>query len=272
MDKIRDIRQYINTVRENSDFFKEYYFHSLIDLNLVKLDSILKNGILSKSLIEQKQLLNLYTHDGNDFDSKNGNKYISLTEYTDATTFNALFESFAMHTLTSISLLVNREIDISKMGERQSYFDDELFCFNSITISNINGIIMPEHLSNMPINEVNCLTSDISSYKSRYIKNWVECMEKYFQSKIPTEEIRDSLNQLWDLLNSYEYTALGLALKRQRELYGKDIKDVLASVLHNLWSEKLVIDNPKFIDVVKKINENQLPIYEIKQKTLKRLN
>jgi len=42
MNKIRDTKQYINTVKSNRDFFESYYYHSIIDLNLIKLDSILK--------------------------------------------------------------------------------------------------------------------------------------------------------------------------------------------------------------------------------------
>jgi len=56
MDKIRDIGKYIDTVKSHSDFFKRYYFHSLIDLNLTKLDSILRYGILSKNLISKKSV------------------------------------------------------------------------------------------------------------------------------------------------------------------------------------------------------------------------
>ena len=59
MDKVRDIDKYIDTVILHSNFFKRYYFHSLIDLNLIKLDSILQYGILSKDLIEQKRLPSL---------------------------------------------------------------------------------------------------------------------------------------------------------------------------------------------------------------------
>ena len=48
-----DIGQYIDTVKDNDDFFRNYYFHSIIDLNLVKLDYILKYGILSRKEIEE---------------------------------------------------------------------------------------------------------------------------------------------------------------------------------------------------------------------------
>ena len=92
MKKIRNTSNYIDTVKNNSDFFLKYYYHSLIDLNLVKLDLILKNGILSKKLIEQKNLVNLYTHPANDYDSKNGNMYVSLTEYKSDSSFSEMFE------------------------------------------------------------------------------------------------------------------------------------------------------------------------------------
>ena len=34
--------RYINTVKDNANFFRKYYFRSIIDLNLAKLDYILK--------------------------------------------------------------------------------------------------------------------------------------------------------------------------------------------------------------------------------------
>ena len=57
MVRYYDIGQYIDTVRDNDDFFRNYYFHSIIDLNLVKLDYILKYGILSRTEIEKLKLL-----------------------------------------------------------------------------------------------------------------------------------------------------------------------------------------------------------------------
>ena len=41
MDKIREIKKYVDTVKQNNEFFKNYYFHSILDLNLIKLDAIL---------------------------------------------------------------------------------------------------------------------------------------------------------------------------------------------------------------------------------------
>ena len=277
MDKIRDIEKYIDTVKTNSNFFQNYYFHSIIDLNLVKLDYILRYGILSKSLIEQQGLISLYTHSSNDFDSKNGNRYVSLSEYREDATFNTMFESFSYHTLTSISLLVNKSINITRQGERETYFDDEIFFPNYIPVTNLEGIILPEHLSNLNINQINCLPNDLSCYTKRYLKNWIHCMEIYFGHKLSEKDlsdIKDSYEQLWSILEEYESPEKWIqsAIKSQRNQYGRDLKDVLADILQNLWSEKLSITNPNFIDVVTRINGNLLPIYEIKQKSLKRIN
>lgn len=276
MDKIRVIEKYIDTVKSHSDFFKRYYFHSLIDLNLTKLDSILRYGILSKNLIERRGLPSLYTHDGCDFDSKNGNTYVSLTQYTDNCEFSTMFESFPLHALTCLSLLINKSINVENQGERETFFDDEIFCFNSISTSNLEGIIFPEHLSTLPINQVNCLPNDLSCYTKSYLNHWIGCMQKYFNTTLPQEvieDIKDSHEQLWDILEEYENPDRWVqsAIRTQRNQYGKDLKDVLANVLQNLWSEKFDISNPTYMDVLMRVNNNQLPIYEIKQKSLKRV-
>lgn len=277
MDKIRDIKKYISAVEENNDFFKQYYYHSLIDLNLIKLDTILQYGILSKKLIEKNGLANIYTHSSSDFDSKNGDMFVSLSEYTDDCSFNTMFESFTLHTLTSLSLLINKQIGVSKEGVRHTYFDDEIFCFQSVDKSKIEGIMLPEHLSNLTINQVNCLPNDLSCYTRSYINNWLKCTEEYFRQKIPRnyiDELKLSHEQLLNIIEEYESPEKWIesAIKTQRNEYGKDLKDVLGDILHYLWSLKYGIQNPKYLDIIKMINKQSLPIYEIKEKCLKKVN
>lgn len=276
MDKIRDIKKYISTVQNNNDFFKQYYYHSLIDLNLIKLDNILQYGILSKQLIERNRLATIYTHSSNDYDSKNGDTFVSLSEYTDECSFCKMFESFSLHALTSLSLLVNKQIDISKEGVRQTFFDDEIFCFQSIDKSKIEGIILPEHLSNLVIKEVNFLPNDLSCYTRNYINHWLKCTEEYFRQQIPSsyiKELKISFEQLWNILGEYGSPEkwIGLAIRTQREKYGKDLKDVLADILQYLWSLKYGIENPKYLDIVMLLNKDNLPLYEIKEKCLKKI-
>ena len=75
--KDHDIKKYKNIVQSNHNFFKQFYYHSIIDSNLIKFDSILENGILTKKMIEYSGLPTLYTHSADDYDSKNGNDFIS---------------------------------------------------------------------------------------------------------------------------------------------------------------------------------------------------
>ena len=277
MNKVRDIKKYISTVEKNTDFFKQYYYHSLIDLNLIKLDTILQYGILSKKLIEKNELANIYTHPTCDFDSKNGDMYVSLSEYPNDCSFSTMFESFSLHTLTSLSLLVNKLIDVTKDGERQTYFDDEIFCFKSVDKSKIEGIILPDHLSQLTINQVNCLPNDLSCYTRSYINNWLKCTEDYFREKIPRpyiDELKVSHEQLWNIIEEYESPEKWIesAIKTQRKEYGKDLKDVLGDILQYLWSSKYGIENPKYLDIIERLNKQNLPIYEIKEKCLKKVN
>lgn len=277
MDKIREIKKYVDTVKQNNEFFKNYYFHSILDLNLIKLDAILQYGILSKKLIEYNHLPSLYTHSSDDPDSKNGDTFISLTEYTDECCFSTLFESFSLHTLTSLSLLINKEINVSKEGIRQTYFDDEIFCLSSIDKSKIEGIILPEHLSNLMISEVNCLPNDLSCFTKSYINNWLKCTEKYFEDKIPSSyisELKISHEQLWNIIEEYESPEkwINSAIQTQRKKYGQDLKDILANILQYFWSRKYGLINPKYLDIIMILNKQNLPIYEIKEKCLKKIN
>lgn len=276
MNKIRDIEKYIETIQKHNEFFKHYYYHSIIDLNLIKLDAILKNGILSKKLIERNGLPNIYTHQKDDFDSKNGYNFVSLTEYTGECSFNALFESFSLHTLTSLSLLVNKEIEVSKKGVSETFFSDEVFCLDGIDKLMIKGIILPKHLSNLSIKEVNPLPNDLSCYTKSYLNNWVKCTEEYFKYEIPSRyknELKISHEQLWGIIDRYDSPEKWIEsiIKTQRKEYGKDLKDVLALILEYLWSLKYSMKDPKYMDIIMRLNNDNLPIYEIQEKCLKKV-
>ena len=273
MKKDYNIEKYKDIVLENKDFFKKYYYHSLIDSNLVQLEYILKYGILSKRLIEQKNLVSIYTHNKDSFDSKNGYDYISLSEYSDNCEFVKLFESFTLHTLSSLSLLVDKNIPIVEKGKIETFFDDEIFCKDLISTDKIKGIILPEHLSNKYINEICCLPNDLECYTYKYINHWIDDMEKYFKIELPKDRIIEYLKYFKEIIKDYERPERWVvsALEVEQKKYGLDLRDVLSNTLHELWAIKLGINNPTFINVIEFLNNN-LDIYEIQTKSLKKLN
>lgn len=273
MEKNCNIEKYRETVLGNEDFFKNYYYHSIIDLNLVKLDSILRNGILSKDLIESNNLPAIYTHQAKSSDSKNGSSYVSLSMYNEKGELNQLFSSFAFHTLTSVSVLINKDIKVCNSGERMSFFNDEVFKYGSVKPSNIEGIIYPEHLGKLKISEICCLPRDMSCYTEDAISMWIDDMERYFNRLLPREDIMASFYQLNEIINQYSYVAYGyLVINEQRKKFGTDLIDVLASALEECWINKFHMSSPTFENVILNINDGYYPIYEIKKKSLKKIN
>jgi len=275
MNRCYDIRQYIDTVRNNDEFFRNYYFHSIIDLNLVKLDYILKYGILSRREIEKLKLLSFYVHRSESYECKNGLDYISLvdydklfkTTYEKEPTFSQIFEAFSLHTLTSISLMLDRNIETVETGIRESNFDDEVFAPKKINREHIKGIILPEHLINKQLKDISFLPGDHYCYTSKSLNHLLDCLEIYFEKKIYRNELLKSIEQAWDIAYESERPSITQSVKFQKERYGIDMRDVLSSVIHKLWENKIGINNPTYIEVIKYLN-NDLPVYEISSKKL----
>lgn len=275
MDRCYDIGHYIDTVRNNDEFFRNYYFHSIIDLNLVKLYYILKYGILSRKEIEKLKLLSFYVHSIRSYECKNGIDYISLvdydklyrTTYEKEPAFSQMFEAFSLHTLTSLSLMIDRNIKVNEVGILESCFDDEVFAYEKIDIKNIKGIILPEHLTNKQLKDISFLPGDQYCYTIKSLNHLLDCLEIYFDKKINREKILESTKQVWDIAYESERPSITQAIASQKERYGIDMRDVLSSIIHELWEEKTKINNPTYIDIIRYINKD-LPVYEIGSKEL----
>lgn len=266
--KYNEVRKYRETSLDNHGFLKQFYYHSIIDSNLIKLDSILKNGILSKSLLENRKLP-LVTTEG-----CLNNDVVSLSEYNDKVMFSPMYESYARYVLSTISLMVDKNITTTKVEETNDSFDDELHTKNSISNKNIKGILLPEHLSNKTIDKVKPIAHNINCYNELYLNNWIEYIESFFGKKVDKKTILNSLRELYKILEKYdnEEKWLSYALKEQKSYSGINLDDVLANMLKELWEDKLKLNNPKYIDVVSTINENKYPIYEIGIMQLKKIN
>lgn len=278
MDRIYDINGYKDVVENNESFFRSYLFHSIIDLNLIKLDYILEHGILCRRHIESRNLLSFYVHSLRSYECKNGLDYISLVDYDklvrspEGCAFSKTFEAFSLHTLTSLSLMLDRDIELFESGELETLFDDEVFVKSEIDISHINGIILPEHLSNKKLSEIPFLPGDPFCYTLNSINHLIDCMEVYFNSKIPRDILINSVKQLWEINDkNFERPSIKWSLDIQREMYGLDMKDILSEIISYLWCEKLQKDNLTYMDVIKYINNDRYPIYEIGH-TLRKMN
>jgi hypothetical protein len=203
-----------------------------------------------------------FTHDSSNCDSKNGDQYISVTKYDGEDSQSTFFNSFALHTLTSISLIIDDSLSVYKKGERETYFDDEFFVLNQIPRNHILGIFIPSHLHDKKIREVTSTGYDIYSFCGYRIERWIKCTESYFNTIINRDEINTSLKQLWSVFERYEDPArwLEAALRTQQHEFGRDLRDVLSEVLQQCWNKKIGYD-VNMLDVVNYLN-NDLPVYD----------
>lgn len=275
MNRCYDISQYIDTVRNNDKFFRNYYFHSIIDLNLVKLDYILNYGILSRKEIERLKLLSFYVHRSGSYDCKNGIDYISLVDYDKLykityekePAFSQMFEAFSLHTLTSLSLMIDRNIKVNEVGIRESNFDDEVFALKKINREDIKGIILPEHLINKQLKDISFLPGDEYCYTVKSLNHLLNCLEIYFNKKINRKKLLESTEEVWNIAYGLERLSITQAIKCQKERHGIDMRDILSSIIHELWEDKTKINNPTYIDIIRYLNKD-LPVYEIGSKEL----
>ena len=277
MQKVRFVSQYEDTVNNNLHFFLSYYYHAILDLNLIKASSIIENGIYSRRFIELKHFPSLYTHLKSDYDCKNGNDYISVSKYLINNPHSIAFSSFFLHTLTSISFLIEKNVPTRTKGYRETNFSDELFVAHRILKKNIAGILLPEHLGKSKIKEVICLSDDLSNYNVTYINHWISCIEAYFHVSLSAEDksrIFKSLENLLKILDKYDEpeNMLNYLLIEQKRMEGIDLRDILSEIVNRLWEERLNIEEPTYLDALLTINHDEFPIYEITPKSLIRKN
>ena len=172
--------------------------------------------------------------------------------------------------------MINKDIEVSNYGEKETYFDDEIFCKGKIDPSKIEGIIVPSKLSKTKVKRTSFLTNDLSNYTTRYLQNWLEAMRDYYRCNIPqkfVDELNTSKQQFWDVCDDYSDPSrwVGGVLRTQKNRYGKDIKDVIAIIVNYLCVQKYGMDNPTMMELLMKINTNNVPIYEISSKSLSRV-
>ena len=118
--------------------------------------------------------------------------YVSLVDYDKLfrttfkkePSFSQYFEAFSLHTLTSLSLMIDRNIRVNETGVLESCFDDEVFASKKINIESIRGIILPEHLVNKQIKDISFLPGDAYCYTTKSINHLLDCLEIYFDKRI----------------------------------------------------------------------------------------
>lgn len=268
-----DYRDYEECAKENFDFFQQYKYHSIVDLNLIKMAKVLENGIICRKNLKEYCL---YTEPLNSYACKNGSEYISLSICDGNFPLNPLFDAFAMHALASPTIMIKNDIETQKVGLREG-FDDEIFALGDVSKNNFEGILLPEHLCTKLMSDIAPFFNNCKCLKKEYVEAWITLVENYFQRKIDREKIINMACELDKMSLKYFHahctpdTAATRSLEEQKQCYGQDLNEMMALVAQQLWNEKLNQDDVTYIDVIKYINKEELPIHIITKKKIKRI-
>ena len=105
MERNYNIGNIEKTVLNNKEFFQKYYYHSVIDCNPAKIESIMRHGILCKNDIVKNGCVQILTYPFGSPRATNGSKYVSLSKYNGEDRLTTFGSAFGFHTLTSVSFI-----------------------------------------------------------------------------------------------------------------------------------------------------------------------
>lgn len=146
---------YQNVVNNYKSFFLKYYYHSIVDRNLIKLDLMLQHGILSEYQQMENSISCLYTEARDTAQCANGSDKISISYFDGKDNLLRFFSGFAAHVMNRPSILLNKgSIETIKPKTNSAAFDDELFVKDKIDINSFEGILLPNHLLNLKMSDI----------------------------------------------------------------------------------------------------------------------
>ena len=84
------------------------------------------------------------------------------------------------------------------------------------------------------LKDISFLPGDDYSYTPKDLNHLLDCLEIYFDKKIDREELLISVEQAWNIAYESERPSITVAVKEQRKRYGRDMRDVLSFLIHEL--------------------------------------
>ncbi len=283
---------------ENKDIYKELedqigkdlFFHG-IGFDFYKLDSILEYGILSKNMMEQKQINSSVNFNGNNF----GN-YICVACYGDEyygkkSAINDFIRNSISFCITDIDVIDGIPVKDLTMSEYINYdkkeplkaniLPDERFVKDSIPLEKINNIVLSKEFMNLNLSQLNYM---INSHQSKVIEDkinyFIKNIEKVLGTKLDTSEL-DNIIEYLKQNESYFKNSYVKDVTKYYELIEKEFNkiNIIIGKYFELMFQKLIGKSDiKLFDVMNFIAErhklkleelDDVIIFKTEQLTLK---
>lgn len=232
----------------------ETFYHS-VGFNIVKLDSILRNGLMSLENAKKENISYSRSYEG-----YNLKDTISLVReiYTNIDTDGA-YKKYISKGIT-ISMELPLDMVIYDRSERIINHPDEVLGKDYIANEYFSSLIIPNEYADYSIEELPILTLNSTSYQN--IKdtsdNIVQYVENALHGKVDKEEYNDLLNEL-------KYTIKAL----NEDINDKELNDdfleikyelncFLTELINNAFKKYINKENITIYDIVEYINSNTL--------------
>ncbi len=257
--------------------YKEDTLLHSIGFNLIRLESILTNGILSKRKMEELGINYCTNYTGYNLDDTIS---CMLFAYINPTVENNAYNKYAINGIT----LIVEDVDyIYDLGERYINRVDEVLVKDYIPTNNIKGIIIPSEYRDKYIYDLNYLTLDSTSYIN--IKSSVDMLNKYLNNNkyyLDMDIVNEYLYEL-AITNNAIYKLKEQKNYKENEDYQDlvsnfhetvyDLDEYLRFEIAKYYTKKYKKIDITLLDIVNSICEDKnIPIYDLPYKKGKSKN
>ena len=235
--------------------------------NLLKFESIMKNGIVSQEMSEG---IDGYTKQ---FDGYNGSDKISVVIPHEADEYWQQYivqaDSLGMFVLKGgISFKIeNIPYTIAKSTERGTNLEDEGFVYDRIPKENITGIIVSSKIRDKNISELSFLGANRTEQAIPNVRKLTQFLIEQGIDEEEFEEIEDLISEYENAkekgVNLFAPNDINF-LKKDAELREITVRmdKIIANGFETLYKQKCNKSSVNVMDVVNLYNDRELPIYD----------
>lgn len=229
-----------------------------ISFDFWKMESIFKNGILSKN-----EALKLGINYSRNYHGKNNDDYISMIRYIYVNDED-INGAYNLYVKDGIGLIVEDTPYIYDKGVLEFHRSDEVYVKDRVSPKNIKGIILNEEILKKDISELKVLPINSVSYV--YIKHICDNIIEYLKDYnylVSNDEYNNYLRKLYFISGIYREVTNSESKKALKEEFRKallELNKFMAENYKEAFCKVLGKNDISVFDIISYINDKYLGV------------
>jgi hypothetical protein len=225
-------------------------FHG-INYDYFKMMSILQYGILSQDAVERLGL-----SINRKFAGYNENDRVSLSNSPSLQDPNG-FKAFDVYVKKGISFVIDTN-ELGCIPATNSGIEGEVFVKNIVPTKNIIGIMIPEEATQMPISELNILSSGMATgFVDDYAISFIDKVNAFFETEFSKDEIIELIEKKKGKLSDDFFEAIN-----QKDQINLQINEVITRLFDLGFRKKYgYLESPTLVEAIEVLTGGNIPIY-----------